>query len=145
MPVRKPSEVPMHARILLVDDHPLGLKARRSVLEEQGHRVTMARSGEEALEEFSRQKFDLVITDYKMPGMDGLELISRLRQQGPRPPVILLSGFVDSLGLCRENTGADAVLQKNANEVQHLKSAVARLLQPKSARKPASGERPLKA
>ena len=145
MPVRKLSEPSAHGRILLVDDNWNGLQARKSVLEEHGHRITMARGGEEALDVFSRQKFELVITDYQMPGMDGLELISRLRKQSPEAPIILLSGFVDSLGFSQENTGADCVIQKSANEVQHLVRAVGRLLQPKNAKKPASGERGLKA
>src|SRR5215471_13011593 len=103
MPVRKPSGRPGHARILLVDDNSNGLKARKCVLEEHGHKITMARGGDEALDAFSRQKFELVITDYKMPpGMVGLELISRLREKNPDLPIILLSGFVDSLGLSHE-------------------------------------------
>ncbi|HEY7333951.1 MAG TPA: response regulator [Bryobacteraceae bacterium] len=143
MAVRKSSELTSRVRILLVDDNSNGLKARKSVLEEHGYRIATARGGEEALDVFSRQKFDLVITDYKMPpGMDGVELISRLRQQAADLPVILLSGFVDSLGLSHDNTGADAVIQKSANEVQHLVRAVARLLAPKAARKPSSGTPP---
>ena len=142
MPVRKLSEASTRGRILLVDDNSNGLKARKSVLEEHGHRITTARGGEEALDVFSRQKFELVITDYQMPGMDGLELICQLRKQVPEARIILLSGFVDSLGFSQENTGADCVIQKSANEVQHLVRAVSRLLQPK---KPPAGEQALKA
>ncbi|MCL5745627.1 MAG: response regulator, partial [Acidobacteria bacterium] len=66
------------ARILLVDDNQSGLAARKSVLEEFGHKVTTAVSGHDALESFGSETFDLVITDYKMPRMNGIELIERV-------------------------------------------------------------------
>jgi CheY-like chemotaxis protein len=138
---RKPSdEDSPHALILLVDDNSNGLKARKSVLEEHGHSVVMACGGEDALERFLREKFDLVVTDYKMPGMDGVELISRLRQLRPAVPVILVSGFADTLGLSQENTGADAVIQKSAHEVAHLVRSVAKIAQQKFVRKPPASQ-----
>lgn len=144
MPVRKnsshSSQTGAPGNILLVDDNKLGLSARKSVLEELGHRITTASNGVDALERFGEQPFDLVMTDYKMPRMDGLELIARLRKGSPELPVILISGFVDSLGLNEESTGADAVIQKSANEVSHMVRAVARLLRKKPAKKPAGSE-----
>jgi len=142
MPVRDSSSSPAHVRILLVDDNANGLSARKTVLEELGHDIDTALSGADALEKFARQKFDLVVTDYKMPRMDGLELIVRLRQQAPGLPIILISGFVDSLGLNESNTGADVVIQKSANEVSHLVRSVARLLRKKPAKKPAASDGP---
>jgi CheY-like chemotaxis protein len=107
------------------------LRARKTVLQELGHKVTTASSAADALDCFAAQKFDLVVTDYKMPRMDGLELIERLRKQRADLPVILISGFVDTLGLTESNTGADAVVQKSAHEVPHLMRAVARVLRKK--------------
>ena len=118
-----------------MDDNAHGLTARRSVLEELGHRVVTASNGADALDLASQHKFDLVVTDYKMPRMDGLELIKRLAKLIPGVPVILVSGFVDALGLNEANTGADAVVQKSSNEVTHLVRAVARLSAAKSQRK----------
>jgi CheY-like chemotaxis protein len=129
------------ARILLVDDNANGLSARQSVLEELGHRITTASSGAEALEQFGKHAFDLVITDFRMPKMDGLELIVRLRKQSPEVPIILISGYVDALGLSETTTGADVVIQKSANEVGHLVRSVGRLLR---KRKPAGSERSAK-
>jgi CheY-like chemotaxis protein len=63
--------------------------------------------------------------------MDGLELIVRLRKQAPELLIILISGFVDTLGLNEATTGADAVIQKSNNEVTHLVRAVNRLLRRK--------------
>jgi CheY-like chemotaxis protein len=82
----------------------------------------------------------LVVTDYKMPRMDGLELIVGLRKIQPELPVILISGFVDSLGLSEENTGADVVIMKSANEVSHMVRAVARLLRKKPVKKQPGSE-----
>ena len=144
MPLRKISSTSARTavlgRILLVDDNKLGLSARKSVLEELGHRIATASNGVDALEQFRDTRFDLVVTDYKMPRMDGLELIVGLRKIVPDLPVILISGFVDSLGLNEESTGADVVIQKSANEVSHMVRAVARLLRKKPVKKPAGSE-----
>jgi CheY-like chemotaxis protein len=126
------------ARILLVDDNAHGLSARRSVLEELGATIATASTASEALDALAHQPFDLVVTDYKMPRMNGIELIARLRKQSPGLPVILISGFVDSLGLSEDNTGADVVIQKSNNEVAHLVRAVSRLLR---KRKPVQSQK----
>lgn len=122
-----------------MDDNKLGLSARKCVLEELGHRIATASNGAEALDQFAREKFDLVVTDYKMPKMDGLELIGKLRKSVPELPIILISGFVDALGLSEDNTGADVVIQKSANEVSHMVRSVGRLLKRKPEKKPAVG------
>jgi CheY-like chemotaxis protein len=144
MPLRKNSSVSSqrspNGNILLVDDNKLGLSARKCVLEELGHQIATASNGADALEQFAGATFDLVVTDYKMPRMDGLELIVRLRKMAPECPVILISGFVDALGLSEENTGADVVIQKSANEVSHMVRSVARLLRKKPVKKPAGSE-----
>jgi CheY-like chemotaxis protein len=129
------------ARILLVDDNRLGLIARKNVLEELGYSIVTASDSRVALELFDMDAFDLVVTDYKMPHMNGKELIARMRETKKDVSVILISGFVDTLGLSEANTGADAVIQKSSNEVQHLVRAVARLLRRKvTPKKPPSGE-----
>jgi CheY-like chemotaxis protein len=122
-----PSQNPC-GRILLVDDNSLGLAARRSVLEELGHKVMTSGAAAEALELCGKHTFDVVVTDYKMPKMNGVELIGRLRKLHPATSVILISGFTDTLGLDEAGTGADIVLQKSNNEVPQLIRAVNRLL-----------------
>ncbi|MCS7314478.1 MAG: response regulator [Bryobacterales bacterium] len=131
--------LPVPAQILLVDDNELGLAARKALLEEQGYAVTIASSGEAALELFRSQAFDLVITDFRMPGMNGIELIRQLRCQKRDVPIILLSGFVQPLGLNEQVTGADVVLAKSASEVAQLLRTVAKLLR-RSRRKPARAQ-----
>jgi len=122
-----PSQNPC-GRILLVDDNSLGLAARRSVLEELGHKVMTSGAAAEALDLCGKHTFDVVVTDYKMPKMNGVELIGRLRKLHPSTSVILISGFTDTLGLNEAGTGADIVLQKSNNEVPQLIRAVNRLL-----------------
>src|SRR5512140_2924781 len=131
------------AHILLVDDNKSGLGARKAILEELGHRVTTAAGGEDALEHFSKAKFDLVITDHRMARMNGVELIRRIRGIHPDIPVIMLSGYVEALGLTESNTGADTVLAKNATEVTHLIRGVSRLLRQRAAKKPAKSQKPV--
>ena len=130
-----PSSPNPRGRILLVDDNSLGLAARRSVLEELGHQVQTSAAGAEALELCGQHVFDVVVTDYKMPKMSGVELIVRLRKLRPATAVILISGFTDTLGLNEASTGADIVLQKSNNEVPQLIRAVNRLLRKQQAPK----------
>jgi len=130
---------PATGTILLVDDNHDGVEARRALLEELGYTVVPAHSGDEALKHAIQQKFDLIITDFKMGPMDGLELISALRKKGQDMPVILLTGFADALGLTPDRTGANVVIQKSSNEVSNLLRHTKRLLQP--PRKPARSQR----
>ena len=131
-------------RILIVDDNSLGVAARRSVLEELGHKVVTSAAPHDALELFGKQRFDVVVTDYKMPKMSGVEFIARLKKQQPSVAVILISGFTDTLGLNEANTGADVVIQKSSHEVPHLIRSVNRLLrnQQKPSRKPPASAPP---
>src|ERR1039457_868804 len=98
---------PTHStpNILLVDDNRDGLLVRRSLLEEIGCCVSIALNGEEGLKLFQAGKFDVVVTDYRMPRMNGGELIQRIRALEPNARIILLSGFVEPLGLTELNTG----------------------------------------
>lgn len=123
-------------RILLVDDNEMGLRARKVVLEELGYEVTAVCCSVEALQHFSTGGFSLVVTDYKMPRLDGIQFIACIREASPAIPVIMISGFAEALGLDEGNTGADIVIQKNSHEVLALTRAVTRLLTRKPPRKP---------
>lgn len=129
------------AKLLLVDDNKLGLSARRVLMEELGYQIIATTCPQEAISLAQQHSVDLVITDYRMPGMSGSEMIASLRELGFERPVILISGFVDALGLNEENTGADAVIQKSAHEVNHMVRSVKALLKPKAARKPPQSQR----
>jgi CheY-like chemotaxis protein len=141
----KTPPAPAHpgASLLLVDDNPHGLIARRTVLEELGYVVHTGKNGQEALDVLASHNVELVITDFRMPNMDGVELITRIRKMRGDLPIILLSGFVEPLGLTEQSTGADMVLAKSAGEVGLLIRAVRRLLNRQPPRKPLESERPL--
>ncbi len=86
--------------ILLVDDDTLVLKTVGNLLKAQGYNVEPAESVEEALEKVENSSFDLVITDMKMPRMDGIQAIQKIRQlqlsqNKPRIPEIIISGYLD--------------------------------------------------
>ena len=110
------------------------------ILSEQGYDVETATSGEEGWEKFQLGLFDVVITDYRMGQMDGVELIRLIRQSDSPARTILLSGFVGCLGLTEESTGADEVICKSNKEVQELLRAAKKLIQ-RSHRRGVSSQR----
>jgi signal transduction histidine kinase len=84
-------------RILLVEDNEEVGQFAAHLLEQFGHEVELASSGEEALERALAEPFDLVFTDVVMPGMTGLDLADRLAEQRPDLPVILTTGYSDEI------------------------------------------------
>jgi DNA-binding NtrC family response regulator len=80
-------------KILLVDDEPGILLTLAANLELDGFDVSTAENGEAALELFGRETFDLVLSDVRMPGMNGVELFRRIREMRPDFPVVLMTGF----------------------------------------------------
>jgi signal transduction histidine kinase/DNA-binding response OmpR family regulator len=98
------------SRVLVVEDSRTQAAALGALLEEHGYSVTIARSGEEALDLVPQQTFDVVISDVVMPGIDGFELCRRLKEQAaPRVlPVMLLTGQTDPIDIVRGlQAGAD--------------------------------------
>lgn len=83
--------------VLCVDDHAPGLTIRKLFLESFGYAVETAESGPVALQKASQRDFDAVVLDYRMPGMNGLELGRTLRQRFPALPLIFLSGYAPDL------------------------------------------------
>jgi CheY-like chemotaxis protein len=79
--------------ILFVDDHEVLARLSCEILEMQGYRAEYAYNANDALAKFDRDKFDIVVTDYKMEGMNGLELAKLIRQKSPEVPVIIVTGY----------------------------------------------------
>src|SRR3546814_10359594 len=91
--------------ILLVEDNEEVGNFAEALLGELGHGVVRARNGQEALQLANGDlQFDLVFTDVVMPGMTGLELASKLKQQNPRLPIILTTGYSDRIVRSEEHT-----------------------------------------
>jgi DNA-binding NtrC family response regulator len=80
-------------QILLVDDEAIALTNLTHVLQREGYAVTACRDGEAALAALKRSEFDLVLTDLKMPGIDGMEVLREVRASYPDVPVIMITGY----------------------------------------------------
>jgi CheY-like chemotaxis protein len=79
--------------ILFVDDHEVLARLSCEILEMQGYKAVSAYSAKEALEKFSQQDFDILVTDFRMDGMNGVELAHRIREKSPNTPVIIVTGY----------------------------------------------------
>jgi DNA-binding NtrC family response regulator len=80
-------------QVLLVDDEAIALTNLTHVLQREGYEVTACRDGEAALAALKRSEFDLVLTDLKMPGIDGMEVLREVRASYPDVPVIMITGY----------------------------------------------------
>src|SRR5499426_3204313 len=83
------------ARVLAVDDQRYFRELIAGLLLEEGYATETAASGEEALRILERSDFDVVLTDLVMPGMDGSELLRRVKQRNPDQDVVVVTGVVD--------------------------------------------------
>lgn len=81
--------------VLCVDDETGGLAVRKQVLETRGYRVFTAENGPDALDIFSSEPIDLVVLDYKMPGMNGDVVAETMKGLKPSVPILMLSAYVD--------------------------------------------------
>ena len=80
---------------LIVDDEPDILRVLSMSLRADGYEVVAAENGSEGLAAFEKEKPDIVITDIKMPGMDGFEVLDRIKGQSPATEVIVITGHGD--------------------------------------------------
>ncbi len=115
--------------ILIVDDEKNYLLVLRAVLEEEGYEVLTALRGTEALEAQETSDLDLVVTDMKMPGMDGIELLERIKARDPDLPVIMMTahGTVDKAVEAMQKGAYSYLLKPFDNErlIIYVKKAVA--------------------
>ena len=80
-------------KILMVDDEPLVCESMRMMLELDGHEMDEAYSGSEALQMIECNRFDLIFTDFFMPGMRGDQFAREVRGREDHPPVVMITGF----------------------------------------------------
>jgi DNA-binding NtrC family response regulator len=100
-------------RLLLVDDEVEFLEPMKARLERRGLACATATSGEDALRQLASERFDCAVVDVKMPGMDGLELLRRMRRTWPETAVVLLTGHASvELGVQGMELGAFEYLLK---------------------------------
>ncbi len=95
--------------ILFVDDHEVLARLSCEILEMQGYRAVSAYNAADALEKFDKDDFDILVTDFRMEGMNGIELARKIRERSPSTPVIIVTGY----GPIDENKDRLTVLQKD--------------------------------
>lgn len=122
--------------ILCVDDNEQSLSIRKLMLETRGYRVVAATNGASALEAFKQGGIDLVLTDLVMPGMDGTELIEKIKAISPQTPAILFSG---KIRVYERDTKADVFLPKGMYAPAELLERIRLLLVRKRGPKRAAG------
>ncbi|MBS1197155.1 MAG: response regulator [Proteobacteria bacterium] len=80
-------------RLLFIDDEEIVLKSCLKILKDRGYDIETAHSGEEGLGKISNHHYDLVVTDLKMPGIDGIEVLRRIKTKDPTQLVVVFTGF----------------------------------------------------
>jgi two-component system, NtrC family, response regulator HydG len=99
--------------ILIIDDEPMIGKTFKDILIIKGYEADVAHSGEEALEKLKGKKIDCILSDIKMPGMNGLELFAEIRNKGYFIPTILMTAYsTDNLKKAALREGVIAVISK---------------------------------
>lgn len=105
--------------VLCIDDELIGLRVRTLLLERAGYSVLSAHEGTEGIDIFSREPVQAVVLDYAMPGMNGAEVASKMREIKPGIPILLLSAY---LGLPKEVTSlVDVYMTKGEGAPMLLK------------------------
>jgi len=116
--------------ILVVDDEPAMRLLLSSVLKDEGHDVTAAATGEEAVQLIAKRHYHLVVTDLKMPGISGLELLEQVKRDDPGTAVIILTAFGTVEGAVEAmRKGAVHYLLKPLVNPDELRLAVRRVLE----------------
>lgn len=100
-------------KVLVVDDDPVVTKSFDRVLSNKGYAVVTARNGEEALQKIAAEDYDVVYTDIRMPGMDGIEVAECIKGRRPWLPVVIVTGYGTTENEARAKAaGVRAVLHK---------------------------------
>lgn len=126
-------------RVLVVDDEPFVCDAVKMMLAFDGHDVVTTNDAKEALGIFEKEKFDLVITDYAMPGMKGDELAAAIKAKAPQQPIVMITAYAEMLQSSgKKLTGVDFLISKPFL-LEHLREAISTVL-PDAAKTKAGGK-----
>jgi two-component system response regulator PilR (NtrC family) len=120
-------------RILIVDDEPSMREFLEIMLEKEGYEVTAASNGLEAIKQCKRTPFDLVITDIKMPKVNGMEVLHKIRELNPNTRVIMITAFANLEGAIESmKEGAYDYITKPF-KIEDIKLAIENALKSKEA------------
>ena len=108
----------MAKRILLVDDEPLILKGLKYSLEQDGYEIESAVDGQEALDKFAKEPYDLIVLDVMLPKLDGLQVCQRIREQSNVPIIMLTAKGEDMDKILGLEYGADDYMTKPFNMLE---------------------------
>jgi CheY-like chemotaxis protein len=112
-----------NTKVLVVDDHELSRELFCEVLTSAGYAVRAATDGLNAIRHMEETRFDVVLTDVSMPQMDGLELLTEIRDRWPDSRVVVLSNLLTwRVARLARAEGAYACLSKSDNTAQLLKT-----------------------
>ena len=129
----------MKPRILVIDDEAAIRDSLRMILEYEHYEFLGASNGPEGLAQVQRERPDLVLLDIKMPGMDGMEVLRKLRELDDTLPVVIISGF--GFEWEAELMGAQGYIGKPF-ESQELEATIANLLRPRLVTSRIAPEKP---
>lgn len=122
-------------RILVVEDEEGMREFLRILLSKERYEVVTCESGEKAVERFKEQNFNAVVTDIKMPGMDGIEVLTAIREIDPFVPVIMMTGHASmETAIESVNKGAFAYLLKQSRN-EEIKQMVRQAVEMRKLRK----------
>jgi DNA-binding NtrC family response regulator len=117
----------MPKRILVVDDEQSMRDTLQIMLEKEGFEVDTAGDGREALEKFEQRRFDLVITDLKMPGLDGIGMLNEFQDRGDTPVIVMTAYATKDQAIAALNLGASFFIEKPFKK-QELMNYVSRAI-----------------
>lgn len=116
-------------RIMVVDDEGLMRNLLRDILVREGHQVTAVSGGRQAIDNIKRERFDIIVTDLKMPGAGGEDVLFAAKAVDPTYPVIVITGYPssESKALVAQMGVSDYIIKPFSMDL--LKTSVARLLE----------------
>jgi DNA-binding NtrC family response regulator len=119
----------LKGRILVVDDEPIVCERLKPALEKVGFYVETYTDSQNAIDRLAEEKFDVVVTDIKMKGPDGLDILHFVKQQSPATQVVIITGFatVDSAREAMKSGAADFIAKPF--KIRQLRDLILRIVE----------------
>jgi len=127
---------PEHARILVIDDDATVRKSHEAVLKQNGYQVDVAQNGKEAIAKSKERLYNLALVDLRLPDMDGIELLTAMREAVPKMVKIIITGYPSQENAIEAvNRGADGYMVKPYTMQDLLRKIREQLQKQQEARK----------